>query len=158
MVSAICKLTDEEGKSYAGLVYEALYDDSNAQTESLLSVHQSLSFPKNGIDDRSRTENDIHGKPGKQCAKFGESTLQFYFDGSKCYFEVSEITEEEKNSLDTVVLTAPNEYAPHNRVYSRNVTRKDKDNGFWKGNLGLVPDNVIKKTLQCTTYWFLPWK
>ena len=75
VVSAICKLTDEEGNSYAGLVHEALYDDSDAQTESLLSVHQSLSFPKNGIDDRSRTENDIHGKPGKQCAKFGESTL-----------------------------------------------------------------------------------
>ena len=64
---------------------------------------------------------------------------------------MSEITEEEKNSLDTVVLTDPNEYAPHNRVYSRNVTRKDKDNWFWKGNLGFVPDNVIKKTLQCTT-------
>ena len=71
---------------------------------------------------------------------------------------MSEITEEEKNSLDIVVLTAPNEYTPHNRAYLRNVTRKDKDNGFWKGNLGLVPDNVIKKTLQCTTYWFLPWK
>ena len=65
MVSAICKLTDEDGNSYAGLVHEALHDDSGTQTESLLSVHQSLSFPKNGIDDQSRTENYIHGKPGK---------------------------------------------------------------------------------------------
>ena len=32
VVSAICKLTDEDGKSYAGLVYEALYDNSDAQT------------------------------------------------------------------------------------------------------------------------------
>ena len=132
VVSVICKLTDEKGNSYAGLVCEALYDDSDAQTESLLSVHQSLSFQKDGIDDRSRTENDIHGKPGKQCAKFGDNTLKFYFDGSKCYFKVSEITEEEKKSLDIVVLTAPNECASRNRVYPRNVTRKDKDNGFWK--------------------------
>ena len=64
---------------------------------------------------------------------------------------MTEITEEEINSLDTVVLTDPNEYSPNNRVYSRNITLKDKDNGFWKGNLGCVPDNVIKKTIQCTT-------
>ena len=32
VVSAICKLTDEDGKSYAGLVYEELYDNSDAQT------------------------------------------------------------------------------------------------------------------------------
>ena len=64
---------------------------------------------------------------------------------------MSEITEEDKKSLDIVVLTAPSEYAPHNRVYLRNVTRKDKENGFWKGNLSFVPDNVINKTLQCTT-------
>ena len=80
-----------------------------------------------------------------------ETILKFFFDGSKCYFNVSEITEEGKNSLDIVVLTVPNEYTRHNRVYSRNVTRKDQDNGVWKGNLGFVPDNVIKKTLQCTT-------
>ena len=65
VVSAICKLTDEEGNSCTGLVYEALYDKFDAQTESLLSVHQSLSFAKNSIDDQSRTENYIHGKPGK---------------------------------------------------------------------------------------------
>ena len=64
-MSAICKLADEDGNSYTFLVHEALYDDSDAHTESLLSVHQSLSFPKNGIDDQSRTENYIHGKPGK---------------------------------------------------------------------------------------------
>ena len=83
VLSAICKLTDEEGNSYTGLVYEALYDDSDTQTEFLLSVHQSLSFPNNEIDNQSRTENDIHDKPGKKCAKFGDNTLQFYFDGSK---------------------------------------------------------------------------
>ena len=64
---------------------------------------------------------------------------------------MSEITEDEKKSLDIVVLMSPNENAPHNRVYSRNVTRKDKDNGFWEGNLGFVPNNIIKKTLQYTT-------
>ena len=122
MLSAICKLTDEEGNSYTGLVYEALYDDSDTQTEFLLSVHQSLSFPNNEIDNQSRTENDIHDKPGKKCAKFGDNTLQFYFDGSKCYFQVSAIKEGENNSLDIVILTAPNEYSPHNRAYSRNVT------------------------------------
>ena len=82
---------------------------------------------------------------------FEDSTLKLYFDRSKYYFQVSAIKEEEKNSLDIVILTAPNEYSPHNRVSSRNVIRKEKDDGFWKTNLGFEPDNVVLKILQCTT-------
>ena len=38
VVSAIFKLTDEDENLYTDLVYEAQYDESDSQIESLLSV------------------------------------------------------------------------------------------------------------------------
>jgi hypothetical protein len=49
--------------TYAAIAHEALYDDNHAQVESLLSIHQSLANPKNGIDDRARCKCDIDGRP-----------------------------------------------------------------------------------------------
>jgi hypothetical protein len=70
VVSAVAKLRDEDGRCYAAYAHEALYDSNPAQTESLLSVHQSLRDTRNGIDDRARCERDIDGKPGLQMARF----------------------------------------------------------------------------------------
>ena len=50
-ISAIAKLVCEDGKAYAAIAHEALLDTNPAQTESLLSVHQSLRDQRNGIDD-----------------------------------------------------------------------------------------------------------
>ena len=83
VVSAECKLMDENGISYIAIVHEALYDESAEQVESLLSVHQCLRMQCNGIDDRSRSENNIHGNPGTQCARFTDILVRFYFDGTK---------------------------------------------------------------------------
>ncbi len=54
---------DENGNVYAAIANEALYDDNEAQVESLLSVHQALANPQNGIDDRACCEHDVDGKP-----------------------------------------------------------------------------------------------
>jgi hypothetical protein len=53
IVSGAVKLIDENGKAYAAIAQEDLYDDNCAQVESLLSIHQSLVNPKNGIDDQA---------------------------------------------------------------------------------------------------------
>lgn len=43
VVSAEAKIMiGEDGKAYAAITHESLYDASPAQTELLLSVHQSL--------------------------------------------------------------------------------------------------------------------
>ena len=95
VVSAVAKLVCEDGKAYAAYAHEALLDTNPAQMEPLLSVHQSLRNSNNGIDDRARCECDINGIPGLQCSRFGNHRLPFYFDGTKCFYAIFPISEEE---------------------------------------------------------------
>jgi hypothetical protein len=53
VVLAVAKLVCEDGSSCAAYVHEALLDSNSMQVELLLSVHQSLRLPGNGIDDRA---------------------------------------------------------------------------------------------------------
>ncbi len=94
VVSAVAKVVSEDGKTYSAYANEALYDSNSAQKESLLSVHQSLRDQRNGIDDRARCERDLHGRPGLQAACFGDHTIPFYFDGTKCFFAVYRILKQ----------------------------------------------------------------
>jgi hypothetical protein len=64
VVICAAKLRDENGNVYAAIANEALYDDNKAQVESLLSIHQALADPQNGVDDHAHCEHDIDGKPG----------------------------------------------------------------------------------------------
>ena len=81
VVEACAKLIDEKGNAFAGIIHEALYDDNPNQVESLLSSHQSLANPRNGIDERARCEFDVDGQPGKQKARFDQTEMYFHFDG-----------------------------------------------------------------------------
>ena len=120
VVSAVAKLRDEDGRCYAAYAHEALYDSNPAQTESLLSVHQSLRDTRNGINDRARCERDIAGKPGLQMARFHDVKLPFFFDGTKCFFEVFRITEDELRQLPAVTITDGRvPYEPFARVHSQ---------------------------------------
>jgi hypothetical protein len=120
IVSGAVKLIDETGKAYAAIAHEALYDDNHAQVELLLSIHQSLANPKNGIDDRAQCECDIDGRPGRQKARFGNTEVSFLFDGSKCFFELRPISEEELLTLPTLYLTSEGDspYKPTLRTHS----------------------------------------
>lgn len=73
VVSAACKLTTEYGIQYAAIIHEALWDETPTQVESLLSIHQVLQLKRNAIDDRSKCENDIEGRPGTQSARFDKT-------------------------------------------------------------------------------------
>ncbi len=153
VVSVAAKLVCEDGSSYAAYVPKALLDSNSEQVESLLSVHQSLRLPGNGIDDRARCENDVNGRPGLQCAKFGDHTLLFYFDGTKCFFEVHGISEEERRNLPRVILTDGSvPYDPTDRLHSRRrSTVPVALILLWKQTLGFVPDHVVTRTLDATT-------
>jgi hypothetical protein len=93
VVIGAAKLRDENGNVYAAIANEALYDDNKAQVKSILSTHQALANPQNGIDDRARCEHDVDGKPGRQ------KEVSFFFNGSKCFFEISTITQDEMDTL-----------------------------------------------------------
>ncbi|KAI2510363.1 hypothetical protein MHU86_4087 [Fragilaria crotonensis] len=154
VVSAVAKLVCEDGKSYAAYVHEALLDVNPAQVESLLSVHQSLRVPHNGIDDRARCERDVCGQPGLQCARFGSHTLPFFFDGSKCFYAVYRISEEELKTLPCVTLTDVSvPYEPLARIHSRRRSAPSPPERVapWKQCLGFIPDHVVAKTLAATS-------
>lgn len=152
VVSAVAKLVCENGKAYAAYAHEALLDMNPAQKESLLSVHQSLRDQRNGIDDRARCERDVGGNPGLQMARFGEHKLPFYFDGSKCFFEVYPITDAEERTLPRVTLTDGSvPYEPIARLHSRRRLVSAVDTVAWKRCLGFSPDHVVDKTLLATT-------
>ena len=153
VVSAFAKLVDEDGKSYAAYAHEALLDANPAQVESLLSVHQSLRDPRNGIDDRARCERDVNGRPGLQCSRFGVHTLPFYFDGTKCFYAVHSISEEELRVLPKVTLTdGAVPYEPIARLHSRRRPTTTSTKVLpWKQCLGFVPDHVVAKTLEATS-------
>ncbi len=88
VVSALAKLVCEDARAYAAYAHKALYDANIAQIELLFSEHQSLRDSRNGIDDRARCERGINSNPGLQCSRFGDKTLPFYFDGTKCFYAV----------------------------------------------------------------------
>ena len=133
VVSAVAKLVCEDGNSFAAYAHEALLDSNPAQKESLLSVHQSLRDQRNGIDDRARCERDVHGKPGMQMARFGKWRLPFFFDGTKCFYEVQPITEAEERELPKIVLTDGSvPYEPMARLHSRRRPRMEIDKMEWK--------------------------
>lgn len=87
VVSAVAKLIGANGIAYAATAHEALYDANNPmQIESLLSVHQVLCNPRNGIDDRATCKRDIQGNPGQEAAQFGDVIIPFHFDGTSQVF------------------------------------------------------------------------
>jgi hypothetical protein len=79
VVSAVAKLTTEDGMSYAAIVHEALLCKDDNQVESLLSVHQVCHSSSNAVDDRARCERDINGKHGTQSEVF----LYHFSDNTK---------------------------------------------------------------------------
>jgi hypothetical protein len=154
VISAVAKLVCEDGSSYAAYVHKALLDSNPDQIELLLSVHQSLRLPGNGIDDRARCEKDVNGKPGLHCAKFGDNILPFYFDGTKCCFvSVHVISEEELRHLPHVMLTGVSvPFDPADRLHSRRWSTVPANMILpLKQTLGFVPDHVVARTFDATT-------
>jgi Reverse transcriptase (RNA-dependent DNA polymerase) len=155
VVTAVAKLTTEDGSSYAAIVHEALLCTNDKQVESLLSVHQVCYSKYNAVDDRARCERDIDGKPGTQSARFNHNILKFFFDGSKCFFVVSSITNREMNELKQVVLTDGSR--PYNPVARscrrRSKSKQDDETAKWKCWLGFIPNEVVLQTLRATTQY-----
>jgi hypothetical protein len=92
-----------------------------------LSVHQALADPQNGVDDHAHCEHNIDGKPGRQKAQFGSKEVSFFFDGSKCFFEISTITQEEMDTLPRIYIhgQSTKEYVPSIRAHSCGSTQSE---------------------------------
>ena len=142
------------------MVRDSIVHKPDLSVESILtelreretSLHQSLRDVCNGIDDRARCEKDIHGNPGLQMARFGSTTVLFFFDGTKCFFAIHPITDDELRRLPKITLTDGSvPYEPFARLRSRRRHAKEHDLFEWKRRLGFVPDHVVSRTLCATT-------
>lgn len=153
VVTAAAKLIDERGQAFAAVAHEALLDLNPLQRESLLALHQSLSRLDIGIDDRARSERDIHGEPGNQMSRFQGHSAHFFFDGAKCFYRIEPISDSDLSSLPRVELSDGSvAYEPHCRLHTaRHVSVPVPSQTPWKYRLGFIPDHVVQKTLACTT-------
>jgi hypothetical protein len=78
--------------------------------------------------------------------------MPFFFDGTKCFFEVFHITEEELGGLPKVTITDESvPYEPFARVHSRRRVTDLEGLSQWKRRLGFAPDTVVSRTLDATT-------
>ena len=107
IVTASAVLIDETGKRFYATINEALYDPSPHQNECLLSKHQCLRLYQNGIDDCSRLEHDIFGRPGMQTAKFGSELLPFYLMGSSASLKLKRLILKLSNNTPMLYSQVP---------------------------------------------------
>ena len=142
VVQAAVKLTDANNNAYCAIANEALYDENDHQKESLLSTHQARSDGITAVDDYSLSEHDIRGNPGTQSSKFGGTTVHCFFDGRKCFYMLSPITDEEIKNLPHIILT------PNQRFLALSRGKNSVD---WNKTLTFAPQEVIDKTLESTT-------
>ncbi len=124
--------------------------------ESLLSIQQALADPQNGIDDCAHCEHDVDSKPGQQEVQFGLTEVSFFFDGLKCFFEISAITQEEIDTLPRVYIHGQlmKEYVPLICAHSCQSTQSEPSSNLplWKYCLGFIPNHVVDKTLSATMH------
>lgn len=120
------------------------------QVESLFSTHQTLRLPTVRIDDRSVHERDVQDRPGTQQSRFGDHFVAFFFDGAKCFYETSHISDSEMTSLPRIDLSVDTPFDPSVRQHSRRAPLGPNE-CQWKLLLGAIPNHVVEKTLQATT-------
>ena len=150
VVQAIAKLSDAHGNDYCAEVNEALYDNNNEQKESLLSVHQARSDGKTAVDDCSKTEMDIRGNHGTQCSRFKDTMVHFFFDGKKCFYKISRITDKEKTTPPQIIITPREKFQPEIRTHTRTL-KEMRCTIDWHKTLAFAPKAAITKTLEATT-------
>lgn len=84
-------------------------------------------------------------------ARFGGFRLPFFFDGTKCFYEVQRITDAEERTLPRITLTdGSTPYEPLARLHSRRRLVSSPDLIELKRRLGFAPDHVVLKTLTAT--------
>jgi hypothetical protein len=80
--------------------------------------------------------------------------VSFFFDGSKCFFEISTIAQEEMDTLPRIYIhgRSTKEYVPSICAHSCRSTQSDPLSNLplWKYHLGFIPDHVVDKTLSAT--------
>ena len=128
--------------------YVTLVEDIN-KNESLC---QPFNLMAHGID----VDMIPRSYGGKQGLTIEDTFIPFDFDGEKLYLSISKPTRDEIKSLECFELTSP---VPSHL----NVTRRKKQKGVvndisiteWRKRLAMAPEDVVRKTFECTTRFYM---
>jgi hypothetical protein len=133
------------------LNYVTLLDDDN-ENESLLQpfacmrhgVLMDLTPVKHGGDGGMNVEGQF---------------FPFEYDDEKLYFKIEKPTIEDLDYYDCFELTSPLDDTLLDNVCSRRnkkkLTHQDIPIVEWQRLLGMLPEEVIQKTLDCTTQYYM---
>jgi hypothetical protein len=89
-----------------------------------------------------------------------DSFFTFEYDDEKLFMQISKPTEEELDYLDCYELTSPHDYTvlTSNQCSRRNkkkLTYEDIPMVEWQRRLAMVPEDIIHRTFDCTTQYYL---
>jgi hypothetical protein len=131
--------------------YVTLLDD-NDECESLL---QPFGCMRHGIA-MDLTPRKHGGKGGM---RIDGQFFPFEYDDEKLYLRISKPTYEELDFLDCYELTSPNDHTVlahnHSRRNKKKLTYEDIPMVEWQRRLAMVPEDIIHRTLDCTTQYYL---
>lgn len=141
------------------LFHQTCYIDEKEQHESLCHPYQCMDHGVN-FDLTPLGHQDDQGNNGRQIMKVEDREIPLEYDGRKMYVNIRKPTNEELETLEVLEMTSPDPYDPtgnmENKV-ARNKNSKTKEcpGGWniqkWQDNLGLAPEDVIRKTFDATT-------
>ena len=141
------------------LFHQTCYIDEKEQQESLCHPYQCMDHGVK-FDLTPMEHQDDNGNNGRQIMKIEDREIPLEYDGRKTYVKIRRPTEEELDTLEVLEMTSPDPYEPEGDVgnkIARNRKTKAKEcpGGWnlekWQDNLGLAPDDVIRKTFDATT-------
>ena len=128
--------------------YATLIDDPDE--------HESLCVPfdlmRHGIKV-DLTPTSFGGEGGLQIE---DQFLPFEFDQEKLFFKISKPTQDDLDSLEWFELTSP--YPILNETSRRNKKKILPENipiDEWRKRLAMLPEDVVRKTIDATTQFYL---
>jgi len=140
-----------DGSKVVFKINQAFCDTDPTQTEALLATHQVRDYGVS-IDNCAKCHHRHDGTPGTQSLSTSEDTFEFYFDGKKCFFQISKPSRRDLDQYPIIELTSREKYEPYSRDHSiRRRTYESTEIAKWRECLGYPTYGVTKHTLENTT-------
>ena len=157
IVSAVTCVEVDGQDPFLIVLNQACYYADQEQDESLLLPFQAM---QHGIEidltpfGRKQTNGDL----GTQKMVIDSVEIPLRFDGRKMFLNIRKPSEIELEELEVFELTSPTTFEPQEKEFSQRRDNKKKvklPGGIsmtdWRKRLAMVPEDIVRKTLDATT-------
>jgi hypothetical protein len=129
------------------LNYATLIDDEQ-ETESLCVPFEMM---RHGVI-MDLTPGKFGGEGGMRVE---EEFFPFCFDDEKLFFEIEHPTPEDMETFDWYELTSPYPFLNEVRRKKKKVIETDIPIHEWRKRFAMLPEEIVRKTLQATTQYYM---